>query len=67
MTQRTNLALVDSDFRRRAAFTLRLDKDRHLKLRLACAPVLVQNHPDNAAVEKLREFGALLGKLAAAV
>ena len=37
---------------------------RAFKLRLACAPVLVQNHPDAAARAKLAELGALLAKLA---
>ena len=37
---------------------------RTFKFRLACAPVLVENRPDEAAAERLREMGALLGKLA---
>ena len=37
---------------------------RSFKFRVACAPVLVQNRPDEAAAQKLRELGALLGKLA---
>lgn len=37
---------------------------RSFKLRLACAPVSVLNHPDADAVKKLQELGALLGKLA---
>ena len=37
---------------------------RSFKFRVACAPVLVQNRPDDAAAQKLRELGALLGRLA---
>jgi flavorubredoxin len=37
----------------------------HFRMRLACAPVLVLNHPDEAACEKLRQLGLVLGKLAA--
>ena len=39
---------------------------RSFKFRLACAPVTVLNHPDEAATQKLREMGTLLGKLAVA-
>jgi len=37
---------------------------RTFKFRLACEPVLVKNRPDDAASKKLREMGALLGRLA---
>jgi flavorubredoxin len=36
------------------------------KFHLACAPVSVLNRPDEAATQKLREMGTLLGKLAVA-
>jgi flavorubredoxin len=39
---------------------------RSFKFRLACAPVAVLNHPDEAGAQKLREMGTLLGKLAVA-
>jgi len=38
---------------------------RSFKFRLACAPVLVLNRPDEEATQKLRELGTLLGRLAA--
>ena len=37
---------------------------RSFKFRLACAPVLVKDRPDDAARNKLLEMGELLGKLA---
>ena len=37
---------------------------RSFKFRLACAPVLVKDRPDDAARKKLIEMGELLGKLA---
>jgi flavorubredoxin len=37
---------------------------RSFKFRLACAPVSVQNRPDEEAVKKLQDLGVLLGKLA---
>ena len=39
---------------------------RSFKFRLACTPVSVLNRPDEAATQKLREMGALLGRLAVA-
>jgi len=36
------------------------------KFRLACAPVSVLNRPDEAAMQKLRDMGVLLGRLAVA-
>ena len=38
---------------------------RSFKFRQACTPILVTNKPDEAASEKLRAMGELLGKLAA--
>jgi len=37
---------------------------RTFKFRLACEPVLVQSRPDEKAAKRLREMGALLGRLA---
>ena len=37
---------------------------RTCKFRVVCEPVLVKNRPDEAAKEKLRKMGQLLGKLA---
>ena len=37
---------------------------RTCKFRIVCEPVLVKNSPDEAAKEKLRKMGQLLGKLA---
>ena len=39
---------------------------RSFKFGLACAPVIVLNRPDEAAMQKLREMGTLLGRLAVA-
>ena len=37
---------------------------RSFKFRQACAPILIKDHPDSAAITRLREMGELLGKLA---
>jgi len=37
---------------------------RSFKFRLVCEPILIKNQPDEAAREKLRNMGELLGKMA---